>query len=299
MSMKYEADGMDAGTVINEGKVDDDDDEIDDDAAVDNLEDDAPMHDLSVNADDMSSSHIQAQSVLVAAVDPVLWREETERVAKQLTTCGDRMLASGSGWSEHLLTMKRIVGDCYRSADQLDDNAKSPKSGTKGQYLFICQTLHALDSEIKSDLTNVQRAESLVNSRMGVAALGSQYSGDKKDLVELEARASKANQKIAEGTESMAVIEEQLSVIQEKLEAKSSGEGGSGSAMALREAIKKLKEEIVQMSLTTGLLNANLLQKRVAASNSTRKIRTESSKRRRAEGKKADTATDELWNNYD
>ena len=203
---------------------------------------------------------------LASSIDPALWREETERVAKQLAQASARAglgqgLAGvgGGGWSEHLLAMRRIVGDCYE------------RDAEAGKFAFISQSLGALDAAIRNELDSTRRAEGLVNARQSVSSLGAQYGAHRKGLTELEARTGAASRKVAEQSEALAALDDKLGELGEKLEERASagegagGGGGGGTVVGLREGIRKLKEDIVHLSRTVGLLDASLLQKRQAS----------------------------------
>ena len=290
--MRYEADsGLDGGLASAEqgGGMRDYVGEIEDETGdvLGTEEDGAPQETesslLAGGGDGEGSQSAANHSLLMPVVDPALWREETERVAKQLAGAGAKLQSgTGSTWSEHLVTMQRIVRETYRQESrQVDQGASSSR------YPFLAQSLASLNSSLRSELADTRRSEGLVNSRQHIASLGVQFGTQKRDLADLEARAGGRQKALEERTEALAALDEKLADLTEAMENKTSGDGGSragadGGSMALREGIRKLKQDIIDMTLTSALIDANLLQKRAAASSASRSRRTRAA---RANGK--------------
>ena len=212
-----------------------------------------------------SGSFNHINSIQFPTINPALWREETERVAKQLSLAAHK---SDGGWSEHVQTIQRIVADCY-SQDGIS------KSGSSSA--FISQALTSVIRGIKSELAEARSGEGLVNARQGVGAMSQLYATHRRDLTEFETSASATSKNIQEKSEQLAVLDEKLGEVTEKLEEKAGGSelgSGGGATITLREGIRKLKLDIVQMATTMGLLDADLTQKRKMASKGRQRQRT-------------------------
>ena len=286
--MRYEADnGLDAAADQGGGGMRDDDGEIEDETGdvLGTEEDGAPQETesslLAGGGDGEGSQSAAHHSVLMPAVDPALWREETERVAKQLAAAGVKLQSgTGSSWGEHLVTMQRIVRETYRQENkQQQQQQQGDESASSSRYPFLAQSLASLNSSLRSELADTRRSEGLVNSRQNIASLGVQFGTHQRDLADLEARAGGRQRALEERTEALAALDEKLADLTEALENKTSGDGSGGAgagggSMALREGIRKLKQDITEMTLTSALIDASLLQKRAAASSASRSRRT-------------------------
>lgn len=267
-----EEDGEDGkGRGKGRGKAANADGEVDDDEDVEvGEEDDRPDEAGLMSPTEASGTFGGAtqHSIVPATIDPVRWREETERMSVHLARLRDKAsIGGGGGWSEHLLTMQKIVRDCYQRDGNRSGSGRAADEGGTGAFRFgyVNEKLSALDATIKQDLHNVRRSESLLNARQGMAAMGVEYRCHHKDLEDLEARASGKTQRLRDRSDELAALEEKVGIAAEKLEERAGGsEGGTGQAVALREAIKTLRDEIRQMCLTTGMLEAALLEKRTA-----------------------------------
>ena len=217
-----------------------------------------------------SGSFNHINSIQFATINPALWREETERVAKQLSLAAQRGVngvfdKSGGGWKEHVQTIQRIVTDCYR-----EDGFEIGKSA------FISQALASVIRGIKSELAEARSGEGLVNARQGVGVMSQLYATHLRELTEFETSTSATSKHIQEKSEQLAVLDEKLGEVTEKLEEKAGGSelgSGGGATIALREGIRKLKLDILQMSRTMGILDADLTQKRRMAAMGSRQRR--------------------------
>jgi hypothetical protein len=88
---------------------------------------------------------------------------------------------------------------------------------------------------------------------------------NQKVVDENEQSTTALSKRIEALSERLSAIEDKLVDATEQVESKSAGDmdGGNNSVLKLREAIKRLKEDVVGMSLTSSFLAHSILAKKI------------------------------------
>jgi len=194
-----------------------------------------------------------AASIVEATVDPILWREETERVASKLITSNYR-LGDGS-WGNHLNMIKEYGNkfDSYAINREKDD------------FNTISQ-LQTLSKDIHNVLNDIRRTEGMLQIIKKNTDMSEEFSKHKKTLESLCERSSATLSKLETLNNQQADIEEKLEELNEKFQDKSNGLSGgedSSSIVGVNKGIKNIKEDINEMSIRIGVLSHILLSKKL------------------------------------
>lgn len=259
-------------------KIDDmnqNDDEEDEEEILDNSIE--IQQDLNETIDQLEPSiddgHVAA-SIVLPTVDPVLWREETERVSSKLIATNYR-IGDGS-WGDHLNMMKD---------HGIKFNKFAVSERDKDDVSVISQ-LQTLSKEVHNAVSDIRRTEGILHAAKKNSEMSEEYSRHKQSFEALSARFATATSKIEALTNQQAEVEEKLEELNDKFQEKSNGLSGgedSSSIVGINKGIKSIKEDINEMSIRIGVLSHILLSKKVAAVATSRK---NGRKRRNAKNKK-------------
>lgn len=277
-------------------------DQVEEAGADEDLRDNTPLE-----ASMGDNSGLLGNSMVVACIDPALWREETARVGPQLLAARRNYSIGDGGWSDHLQTMKEYAtgwisedanaGSSSKGGD-IQGNMKDKVAKNEMQQnnpSLILSQLSGVHKEVRDTLSDLQRAESMLGTRQVYSALCSDFGNSRKTLLELQDRRGQLSQRMEELTAKLSAIEESADELSEKLaqlggststSTNKSGEGGggegssvSGAMVRMKEAIRRVKQDNMNMSVQIGLLSSTLLAKRLGKMIQNRKKNQE--KRRR------------------
>jgi hypothetical protein len=126
-------------------------------------------------------------------MDPVQWREETERVASKLKN-EDARIRQAADSRDHLALLKqyaRCQGTSRENGDNIFKNGKSDstsrrtENGNKDSYLggdrkFIIENLGQLKCTLSNQISALMRTENILNSREKMHILSAEYGENKK-----------------------------------------------------------------------------------------------------------------------
>jgi hypothetical protein len=231
--------------------------------------------------------------ILVSAIDPIEWNQETERVAPALARAKQRAAGvSGGNWSEHLERLR--VYDGRFGGGALSSAAAAAADVSVG---LILRDVSALQRSVSDARERLLKAEGMVNVQSHISRLSSQFGGFKGELDKLEGQVNDRNAKIASLGDALATVSERLSGVQEEMEDRhghvSGGGGGSDTGggthqvIKYRAAIQRMKADINAISLSLGMTEALLSAKRQQHSKDRRSEHIRKAAARRARGKRS------------
>lgn len=120
--------------------------------------------------------------VLVAAVDPVLWREETERVAAQLRV--GRTSGLEDGWSEHFLSFKifarKVIGTAQAQSTGVRDQHSSQSPVDPHSATLLAPHLAEVSTSLDHHLNQIKAKERILNNIEVFQRLGLDFANIKE-----------------------------------------------------------------------------------------------------------------------
>ena len=132
---------------------------------------------------------------------------------------------------------------------------------------MLSEHLRGVVTSLVAQTQAMARAENVLNGRGSVQALGEEYSAHKRALDGLQAAAAATAARLDALSHTEAEVNEKLDEVREGLDGKMGGDGsadgGTVSVLRMKEAIKQIKADTVQMTSRTGVLAATLLRYRV------------------------------------
>jgi len=226
--------------------------------------------------------HSQAagQSMIFTAADPVLWREETDRVGRQLRAPS----GSSGSWLTHFEVMKDFV----------KKNGTVGSEMCSGNVAELTADMKALDRQLADHSERIGRFENSMSLSGPLAALGSSFGVLKHELTGLEDRVAVLTKSLEDKGGSWMELESEFEGVQDRYQEKygdisgSSGDtsGAGGNVLVkVKSAIRQIKSEISHLAVREGVCANSLLQLRVAQQNASRKERDMYYKKKRV-GKK-------------
>jgi intraflagellar transport protein 57 len=281
---QYNSSGNDDGEVLgmdddNEEKKGsgngggDDDDEIEDD--IDNTAEhqgddgDAAIGDGTdhnngrVEGQEFDNLDSSAHDILHAALDPMEWKQEVERVAPKLRQSSAAM-GSGSEWRSH-------VDQTITSKAQIEKIMGETRDD-----------LSVVGKQVADELQRAGTKEKYMNHQFG--SLTGDYAQIRKVLDSLESTSSTTNDKVAKMTNELAEITDKLDEMKENFESKDSGIHDTSPLVRMKAALQQIKQESYAFDLRIGVVSHSLLAARVNVSN--RRRHAVHSKHKARHGKK-------------
>ena len=197
--------------------------------------------------------------VLLGAIDPVLWCEETERVATQLMAAKVRVKSGAdTGWEGHLQRIKEYVGE---------------QASEKGSTSRLLPHLRALSADIEYAVASIKKTENILNNGP-MSRLREEYCTYRKRYDAYKDVVTRGAQRLEQLTGRASELDEMLDDLREQTESKAGGANGSDAASGItrmKEAIRKVKQENVDMDLHIGLLANQIMHKKVENARLSRK----------------------------
>lgn len=207
-------------------------DEQIEDADIDEDYEDEIMLDIGeVNAASQDSIEVQKQEdLLESSTDALEWKMEVERVMPSLKV----HLRSDKDWRTHL--------------DQMLENRKNMSTSLAASKTQLDQ----MHQEITRTLEKITSREKYINSQMeGPIA---EYRRLKDRLAEIEEKYRSAGSTVTDQSRTLAQITEELEAIKTQMDEKGTTMTDSGPLVKIKQAITKVKNELVQMELRIGVL---------------------------------------------
>jgi intraflagellar transport protein 57 len=285
---QYDSAGGDDGEVLGmDDEVDDvkkskggnDDDEIEDelDQVGENFgDDDAAIGDGAdhnngrVEGQEYEALDTSAHNILHAALDPLEWKQEVERVAPKLRQQGQTF--GGSEWRSHV------------------DQTVQGKAQIEKIMAETRDDLSVVGRVVADEIQRASTKEKYMNHQFG--GLTNDYAQVRKVLDGLESNSSDTNDKVSKMTNELAELTDKLEEMKENFESKDSGIHDTSPLVRMKTALQQIKQESYAFDLRIGVVSHSLLAARVSVSNRRRtahhaKNKARHSKKRNGESKEA------------
>ena len=129
-------------------------------------------------------------------------------------------------------------GDTSAAAANANANANASAAA---DFTSIKTYLQVLHRSIKGQLEQVDKAESMLNTKGQLSRLGNEYGNYKAEAVSLESSIATKSSSVQQLTDSLVVVDERLGEVLESLEEKH-GQSGNGSGTSQATKIGRLSE---------------------------------------------------------
>ncbi|TPP41630.1 Estrogen receptor beta like 1 [Fasciola gigantica] len=169
-------------------------------------------------------------SVLESTTDPADWQLEVERVLPQLRIT---IRNDSKDWRAHLEDIRRYQLDIDRA------------------YADAKTQLTRLHAELGRALDKIHNREKYMNSQLDT--LLSQYKMVQDNLSEVTQRFRQASGGITERSRALAEIGEELERVKDEMDERGSSMTDGSPVVRIKQAIQKLKSEIIAMDIRTGV----------------------------------------------
>lgn len=199
-------------------------------------------------------------SLLLPSIDPMMWKDELERVAPALASAA-RSRGFGNDWGDHFNKM-RSMSIIWEDVEESNNN----NTGSIPSITSISSMLNATVRDVQNDLRNMARGEDALLRSDSMQLLKQEFKTHKQVAVELASKTEDLSKQVDQHSQKYSQIEEKLEEVSEQLESKIGAEGkgaATGGVIQLKEALKALREESNIMNLQIGLVSANITQRRV------------------------------------
>lgn len=126
--------------------------------------------------------NLLAGSMVIGAIDPVLWKAETERVASKLAShaAGQRTSLSSAEWADHVELLKRHAESQRPGPVDGEVGVRqgrgSGASGTAQAADAVLEELRRKKTDVEDALAKLRRMELAINKLGGVPAGALAYS---------------------------------------------------------------------------------------------------------------------------
>jgi len=207
------------------------DEQIEDEDIDEDYEDEIMLDIGEVNTASQDTIEVQKQEdLLESSTDALEWKMEVERVMPSLKV----HLRSDKDWRTHL--------------DQMLENRKNMSTSLAASKTQLDQ----MHQEITRTLEKITSREKYINSQMeGPIA---EYRRLKDRLAEIEEKYRSAGSTVTDQSRTLAQITEELEAIKAQMDEKGTTMTDSGPLVKIKQAITKVKNELIQMELRIGVL---------------------------------------------
>ncbi len=213
-----------------------------------------------------------------AAVDPVEWKAEVERVAPKLRQLSQHSGSSGSEWRNHVDQTITSKGNIDKVMGETRDD------------------LVTVNRQVADELQRAAVKEKYMNHQFG--SLTGDYAQIRKILDGLESTSSSASDKMAKMTNELAELTEKLEEMKESFESKDSGMHDTSPLVRMKTALQQIKAESFAFDLRIGVVSHSLLAARVSVSNRRRTAAHHKNKARHNKNKKTTESKGEHEDGY-
>ena len=145
----------------------------------------------------LSGGNVLSNSMVIGAIDPLLWQQETERVAPKLAQLSRMSGSVGvSDWSTHVNIIKQfaedtighqsskddavVVGSSSRRGNKNSKNKGDSASTSKSSSAELSRHLSLLKKDVEDALQGIKRSEALLNNGSAVQLSSLQYTTIRK-----------------------------------------------------------------------------------------------------------------------
>eukprot|EP00619_Florenciella_sp_RCC1007_P011288 CAMPEP_0205908788 /NCGR_PEP_ID=MMETSP1325-20131115/3445_1 /ASSEMBLY_ACC=CAM_ASM_000708 /TAXON_ID=236786 /ORGANISM="Florenciella sp., Strain RCC1007" /LENGTH=276 /DNA_ID=CAMNT_0053275027 /DNA_START=35 /DNA_END=865 /DNA_ORIENTATION=- len=255
--------------------------------------------------------------MIVAAVDPVDWRLELERVGPRLKGEATKLVPDGGGWRSRVESLGGFVESYKRHGLTVDAVGKGKGEGEgeggvlKGAIPHVpaapspgagmgaaaatgttCIDIRTAGAGFADECERVSRGESRINSAAAFEQLCAAFRDAKADAEARERRSVAQRTVVNERTATLAETSEQLDELKDEVERKSNAAGDTDPVVNIRAALAALREETTHLELRLGIVHQQLGRRQVTRADRARKksARSRASTDSRGTGGGASTA---------
>lgn len=234
-------------------------DDVEDEGIVE--EDDDPMfQDINRDDDGVDGAIDEAaHQILQAAIDPIEWKTELERVGPKLRA---QQQLSTHEWRAHV--------DQTLSSKEHIDKIMNEAQGD----------LSTMNRVVGDEITRTRTKERYISHQF--AALCTEYQEIKKRMEELDGLNKATNERVTKLTNDLSEINDKLEELKESFESKDSGINDTSPLVRVKAALQNIKSEINAFDLRLGVVSHSLLQVRVTVANRKRLHNAQKNRKRRA-----------------
>ncbi|XP_072271304.1 intraflagellar transport protein 57 homolog isoform X2 [Pyxicephalus adspersus] len=180
------------------------------------------------------------EEILESKTDAAEWYLEVERVLPQLKVT---VRTDNKDWRVH-------VDQMHQHKDGIETSLKE----TKGY-------LDKLHSEVSKTLEKVSSREKYINNQLD--PLIQEYRTAQAQLSELKEQYQQITTKVTDKTRILSEVTEELEKVKQEIEEKGSSITDGAPLVKMKQALNKLKQEIVQMDIRIGVVEHTLLQSKL------------------------------------
>ncbi|KAG5444693.1 Intraflagellar transport protein 57 [Clonorchis sinensis] len=177
------------------------------------------------------------QGVLESKTDPTDWQLEVERVLPQLRVT---IRSDAKDWRSHLEEMRR-----YQSEIEI-------------AYTDVKTHLARLGEDLSRALEKIHSREKYMNSQ--IEPLLAQYKSIQSNLSEVSLKYRMASGGITERSHMLAELSEELERVKNEMDERGSSMTDGSPVVRIKQAIQRLKAEMLGMDIRTGVLEHILLR---------------------------------------
>ncbi|TGZ58123.1 hypothetical protein CRM22_009746 [Opisthorchis felineus] len=177
------------------------------------------------------------QGVLESEADPTDWQLEVERVLPQLRVT---IRSDSKDWRSHLEEMRRY------------------QSEIEAAYTDVKTHLTRLGEDLSRALEKIHSREKYMNSQ--IEPLLAQYKSIQSNLSEVSLKYRMASGGITERSRTLAELSEELERVKNEMDERGSSMTDGSPVVRIKQAIQRLKAEMLGMDIRTGVLEHILLR---------------------------------------
>lgn len=176
------------------------------------------------------------KQILASKVDPTLWKLELERVGPRLRIT---LASDAKDWRSHLDQAHQHQTDILNAW---------PESKTH---------LDRLGTDLNGSLDKLITREKILNEQFD--HLLQQYRAQRIQLIDLQETYNKRTESISERNNELHRIQEQLEEVKRIMDERGSNISDTSPVVRIKNAIKKLTEELREMEVRIGVVSHTLL----------------------------------------
>ncbi|XP_065056792.1 intraflagellar transport protein 57 homolog [Rhopilema esculentum] len=180
------------------------------------------------------------EAMLQSNTDSAEWQLELERVLPMLKV---HIRTDNKDWRSH-----------YEQMKQYSDGIDTSLTETKGQ-------LDKLHQEISKTLEKIASREKYINNQL--ENLMQEYRGQQDQLAEAKERYKQSSGGVTELTQKLAQVTDELEQVKQQMDERGTNMTDSAPLMRIKQALSKLRQEIVEMELRIGVVEHTLQQARL------------------------------------
>jgi len=227
-------------TQIEQPQLDDDEDDEIEDEAIGNNDDDAIFEDA--NRQDMNEISLDNSNhqILQAAIDPIEWKIELERVGPKLKA---QQQLSLHEWRAHV------------------DQTLDSKSEIEKYLSDTMKDLTIMNKVVLDETSRARTKEKYLSVQF--AGLCEEFSKVKQRVEELEQVSMKSNERLSVLNNTYTELNDKFDELKELIDSKDSGINDTSPLVRIKAALQQIKSEISVFDLRIGVVANSLLSARV------------------------------------